>query len=130
MCVSGAAEPERLQEAVRAPAGAGARAGVGRGRRRGASQLYLDASRRGGTAAHVQRGAQRQLRRPGPDPQDGEPSRLSPPVRSAAGGRSTDGAGAEPAEAAHQAVRVRKCQNKMNFLLLSETKQASGAYTF
>lgn len=125
MCVSGAAaaEPERLQEAVRAPAGAGARvrARAGRSRRRGASQLHLDASRRSGSAAHVQRGAQRQLRRPGPDPQDGEPSRLSPAVRSAAGGRSTAGTGAEPAEAAQQAVRVRKCQNEMNFLLLSET---------
>lgn len=116
MCVSGAAaaaaEPQRLQEAVRATAGAGARAraGVDRSRRRGASQLHLHASRRGGTAAHVQRRAQRRLRRPGADPQDGEPSRLSPAVRSAAGGRSTDGTGAEPAEV----VWVRKCQDEMN----------------
>lgn len=104
MCVSGAAaEPERLQEAVRAPA----RAGAGRSGRRGASQLHLDASRRGGAAAHVQRGAHHQLRRPGPDPQDGEPSSVSPAVQSAAAGRPAERTGTEPAEAARETVWVR-----------------------
>lgn len=119
MCVSGAAaEPERLQEAVRASAraGAGAGAGVGTGvgagvgtgvggsGRRNASQFYLNASWRGGAAAHVQRRAYRQLRRPGPDPQDGEPSGFSPAVQSAAAGRPAERTGAE---AAHEAVWVR-----------------------
>lgn len=89
MCVSGAAaEPKRLQEAVRDPARAGA--GVDRSRRRSARQLHLDAQRSAGTAAHVQRGALHQLRRPGPDPEDGEPG--------------VQWAGAEPAEAAPEAV--------------------------
>lgn len=100
VCVSGAAaEPQRFQEAVRAAAGAGA--GVDGNGRRGESQLHLDSSRLDGAASHVQRGAHSQLRRPGPDPQDGEPSRFSPAVESAAVGRPTG------AEAADEAVWVR-----------------------
>lgn len=96
-CVRGgaAAEPERLQAAVRAPT----RAGVHRDRPRAASQLHLDASRRGGAPADLQRGALRQLRRPGADPQDGEPGGVCP-----AAGRPT---GRPGAEAAHEAVWVR-----------------------
>lgn len=94
MCVSGAAaEPERLQEAVCDPARAGA--GVHRSRRRSARQLHLDAQRSAGPAAHVQRGALRQLRQPGPDPEDGEP------------GVQQRRAGAEPAETAPKSVWVR-----------------------
>lgn len=52
LCVTGAAaEPERLQEAVRTAARAGAR--DGRSQRRGASQLHLESSRPVGAAAHV-----------------------------------------------------------------------------
>lgn len=104
MYVSGAAaEPQPLQEAVCAPA----RAGVGRNEQRGAGQLHLDASRSAGAAEHVQRGAHRKLRRPGQDPQDGEPSGLSPNVQSPAASCPAERTGA--AEAAHKAVWVRNC---------------------
>lgn len=101
-CVSrAAAEPERLQAAVRAAAragpgpGAGAGAGAGGSGRRAKSQLHLHAQRRGGAAAaRLQRRAHRELRRPGSDPQDGEPSRRSP---AAAGAGPAGRRGAEPA---------------------------------
>lgn len=46
-----AAEPERLQAAVRAAARPGAGAGAGGSGRRAESQLHLHAQRRGGAAA-------------------------------------------------------------------------------